>query len=196
MTPPTEPPGAAPLPDPARLDALAERGRDRLGAAACSVALLQGEELVYVGAAGTGADQVRGMRLPAGRGIGGFVAVSGQALVVADVRRDPRHDRDAAARTGYLPTSILAVPVEDAEGGVGVLTVLDRTVRPDDLETAAEVAAEVATLLLGADGEGAGAGAGAREPLAQLRDLVEQLALRPAADQRRAVRVLREVLAG
>jgi signal transduction protein with GAF and PtsI domain len=187
----TQPP--APTGDASRLDALAAVARERLGAAACSVALLQGDELVYVAAAGTGADQVRGMRLPAGRGVGGFVAVSGQALVLADVRSDPRHDRDAAARTGYLPTSLLAVPVEDPEGAVGVLTVLDRTVRPDDLETAAEVAAEVAGVLLG---PGRDAVPGGDDPLAELRALVDRLALRAPADQRRAVRVLREVLAG
>ena len=171
-----------------RLDGLAEAARDRLGAAACSVALLEGEDLVYVAASGTGAAQVRGMRLPAGRGIGGFVAASGQALVVADVRRDARHDREAAARTGYLPTSILAVPVEDAEGPVGVLTVLDRTVRTDDLEVAAEVASAVAEVLVGA------AAGAPDDPLAELRALVDRLAARPADDQRRAVRLLREVL--
>ena len=188
MTPPPAPP--APPPYLARLEALAAEGRERLGAEACSVALLEDDELVYVAAAGTGAEQVRGMRLPATRGIGGYVAVSGQALVVADVRRDPRHDRDAAARTGYLPTSVLAVPVEDAEGPVGVLTVLDRTVRADDLQVAAEVAAEVGAAL------GPVAGAGSDDPLVELRDLVGQLALRPVADRRRAVQVLRAVLAG
>src|SRR3712207_8542927 len=49
-------------------------------AAACSCALASedGTELEFVAADGAGADQIRGVRLPAGRGIAGFVALSGQ----------------------------------------------------------------------------------------------------------------------
>jgi GAF domain-containing protein len=42
------------------------------------------------------------------------------------VDSDARFDRDAAARTGYVPRSILAVPLTDDEGTLGVMEVLDR----------------------------------------------------------------------
>jgi signal transduction protein with GAF and PtsI domain len=98
-----------------------------LGATACSVALLEGDELHYVAASGPGAAEVTGLRLELGRGIAGFVAASGQALEVDQVTSDPRFARDVAERVGYLPTALLAAPMVTPDGDVvGVLTVLDR----------------------------------------------------------------------
>ena len=45
--------------------------------------------------------------------------------------------RETAASTGYLPTSILAVPVEDDDGPIGVLEVLDREPEAQEIEIAA-----------------------------------------------------------
>ena len=117
--------------------------RERLGAAACSVALLEGDELVFRAAAGVGAAEVIGLRLPVGRGIAGWAVASGQAIAVADVNADQRFDRESAASTGYLPTTILAVPVEDDEGPRGVLEVLDRRPEPAEMGIAAAAAAQV-----------------------------------------------------
>jgi GAF domain-containing protein len=121
--------------------------RERLGAAACSVALLEGEELVFRAAAGAGAAEVIGVRLPLGRGIAGWAVASGQAIAVADVNVDRRFDRETAASTGYLPTTILAVPVEDDDGPRGVLEVLDRQPEPTEMEIAAAAAAQVYRVL-------------------------------------------------
>ena len=78
-----------------------------------------------------------GLRLPVGRGIAGWTVASGQAIAVADVHADRRFDREAAASTGYLPTTILAVPIEDDDGPVGVLEVLDREPEAREIEIAA-----------------------------------------------------------
>ena len=51
---------------------------------------------------------------------------TGQPLAVSDVAADPRFDRSAAVGTGYVPRSILAVPLIDDGGTLGVLEVLDR----------------------------------------------------------------------
>ena len=117
--------------------------RERLGAAACSVALLEGDELVFRAAAGVGAAEVIGVRLPVGRGIAGWAVASGQAIAVADVHLDQRFDRETAASTGFLPTSILAVPIEDDDGPRGVLEVLDRQPEPAEMEIAAAAAAQI-----------------------------------------------------
>jgi GAF domain-containing protein len=117
--------------------------RERLGAAACSVALLEGEELVFRAADGAGAAEVLGVRLPVGRGIAGWAVASGQAIAVADVNVDRRFDRETAASTGYLPTTILAVPVEDEDGPRGVLEVLDRRPDPAEMQIAAAAASQV-----------------------------------------------------
>ncbi len=114
-----------------------------LQAAACSVALVDGEELVFVAASGAGAEQVVGLRIRLGRGIAGWVAASGQGIAVTDVARDQRFDAETAHQTGYVPTSLLAVPVEGEDGPIGVVEVLDRTPGPHDLEIAGAAARQV-----------------------------------------------------
>lgn len=101
------------------------------GAAAVSVATVAEDHLLYVAADGAGADAIIGTRLPAGRGIAGFAAATGQSLTVRDPASDPRFAGDAARATGYVPASLQCVPVEDAEGDVvAVLSILDRAETP------------------------------------------------------------------
>lgn len=111
----------------AGLTALCDLARLATAGAACSVAALDeaGGELRYVAAAGAGALEIVGTRLPSGRGIAGFVAGSGQGLSVSDVRRDARFAHDVAEATGYVPTALMAVPISAGDDTLGVLTVLD-----------------------------------------------------------------------
>lgn len=110
------------------LGSLAETARRLLGARACSLALLSddGRELVYTTAAGHGADAVTGLRLPASRGIAGWVVQSGQPVAVSDVSSDPRFAPDVARSIGYTPQTIVAAPVVSDQRVLGVLSVLDR----------------------------------------------------------------------
>jgi GAF domain-containing protein len=110
------------------LRSLAETARQLFGAAACSLALLNEDdsELLYTVAAGEGADDVTGMRISAGQGIAGWVVQSGQPIAISDLSRDPRFSRDVAEQTGYIPQSILAVPVETPQRTLGVISLLDR----------------------------------------------------------------------
>jgi GAF domain-containing protein len=103
--------------------------RNLFNAAACSLALLDDaeEELVFHVASGIGADDVIGMRVPVGRGIAGWVVTSGQPIAIADVRRDPRFASDVAQSTGYVPRSILAMPLQTERRMIGVIEVLDRS---------------------------------------------------------------------
>jgi GAF domain-containing protein len=118
-----EPPGHREL-----LQSAVDTARELFGAAACSVAVADeaAEELVYEIASGAGATEILGVRLPMGRGIAGWVASSGSIIAVNDVRADPRFARDVAESTGYVPTSILAAPLEAHDRVLGVLSVLDR----------------------------------------------------------------------
>ena len=97
------------------------------GARACSIAVFDPEsaELVFEAATGAAGASVVGMRLSVKRGIAGYVVASGQAIAVHDVERDPRFDRETAEATGYLPRSILAVPIETTDEVSGVIEVLD-----------------------------------------------------------------------
>ncbi|WP_433802919.1 GAF domain-containing protein [Actinomycetospora sp. CA-084318] len=140
------------------LSSIVALGRAVFGAAACSLALLEPDEehLVFHAAAGAGAHEVRGLRLPVDRGIAGWVVSSGQPIVVHEVRADPRFARDVAESTGYVPTSIMAMPLETSRDLLGVIEVLDRAPVEgrDDLGLLALLATQAARaveLLRGAD---------------------------------------------
>lgn len=105
----------------------ARTARAVFGAAACSIALLtdDGSELVFTTSSG-GSPDITGQRLPAGDGIAGWVATTGQPLAVDDLERDPRFAAAFASSTGYAPRAILAAPIELDDRLLGVIEVLDR----------------------------------------------------------------------
>ena len=112
------------------LESIADTAMSIFGAAACSIALLEDEEsdeprLVFHVAVGRGADAILDLSVPATEGIVGFVVRSGQPLMIDDVSRDPRFARSVAGETGYVPSSIIATPLETDRGVLGVLEILD-----------------------------------------------------------------------
>jgi hypothetical protein len=128
-----------------QLNDLCSMTRLAIGAGSVSVARLEGSVLVYEAADGLSADEVVGMRLPSDRGIAGYVASTGMSLVVDEAGADPRFARDIAERIGYVPDSLMAVPIIDGNGGVlGVVSILDRTVGIGDPLAIASAAARVA----------------------------------------------------
>jgi GAF domain-containing protein len=128
------------------LRAIAEAGAAALHVAAASIALhdpLTGG-LVFRAAAGPQGQGVVGLAIAAHEGIAGYVFSTGQPLAIADVAKDARFERGTAERTGYVPRSLLAVPLVDDEGSIGVMEWLDRVDgTPFDL-TDLEVATRVA----------------------------------------------------
>lgn len=112
------------------LTALCALARWCTQAAAVSIALVEETSLHYVAADGIGADAIVGTQLPAGRGIAGFAAASGQSLTVRDPTSDPRFARDVGEATGYVPASIQCVPIDLDGEVVAVLSILDRTEAP------------------------------------------------------------------
>ena len=113
------------------LESITETARSLFGAAACSLALVdeRGEHLTFEVASGAGAEDVIGLRVEVGKGIAGFVAASGQPIAIADVSKDKRFEAQVAADTGYVPRSIVAMPLETDRGVVGVIEVLGRLPR-------------------------------------------------------------------
>lgn len=129
------------------LTAMASTAATVLDAQASSIALHDAatDRLVFVAAAGPAAGDVVGLSIDASAGIAGYAFSTGQPLAVADVQRDPRFDRTVAEATGYVPRSLLATPLTDDRGTVGVLEVLDRRDRTfslRDLDIAAHLARE------------------------------------------------------
>jgi GAF domain-containing protein len=117
-----------------------------LEAQAASVAIHDpgADRLVFLASAGPAGGDVVGLQMDAAAGIAGYAFTTGQQLAIADVTTDPRFDRTIADATGYVPSSILATPLTDADGTIGVLEVLDRrggTFTLRDLEVAGAFAA-------------------------------------------------------
>ena len=113
------------------LQSIVEVARSIFGARASSVLLLdeENDELVFEAVAGEGQDTLVGTRFPSGTGVGGWVLVSRQPLVIEDVTSDPRFAREAAESTGYVPRGLMCVPLLHEERALGVLYVLDRPER-------------------------------------------------------------------
>jgi GAF domain-containing protein len=110
------------------LRSVVEVARAIFGAKASSVFLLdeEADELVFAAVAGDEEQHLVGMRLPSSTGIAGWVLVTRQPLVLDDLENDPRHARDVAESTGYVPKGLMAVPLLHEERVLGVLQVLDR----------------------------------------------------------------------
>ena len=111
------------------LRAIADAGAAALHVAAASIALHDPstDRLVFRAAAGVRGEGVVGLAIAPNEGIAGYVFSTGQPLAVADVATDPRFERGTAEQTGYVPRSLLAVPLVDGDGTIGVMEWLDRT---------------------------------------------------------------------
>jgi len=68
-------------------------------------------ELFFRTAQGHGADSLKRMKLPAGEGIVGWVALRKEPLIVNDPAHDARHDLYIAEKIGVPARNILAVPL-------------------------------------------------------------------------------------
>ncbi len=111
----------------ALLQSIVDVARAIFGAKASSIFLFdeEAEELVFEAVSGEGEADLVGMRLPASTGIAGWVLVTRQPLAVDDLANDERFSRTAAESTGYVPNSLMAVPLLHEDTALGVLSVLD-----------------------------------------------------------------------
>ena len=119
-----------PGPEEARglLEAIARTVAGVFEAAAASIALRDPAtgELIIVAAWGVGAREVVGVRLVPGMGLAGDVVQSGEGTAVPHCREDPRFAQRIARSLGYVPNTMLVVPLELDDEVVGALSVLDR----------------------------------------------------------------------
>jgi serine/threonine protein kinase len=125
------------------MEAVVHTAAGVFGAAAASISLIDEttSELVYQSAWGAGAREIVGVRLPPGTGIAGQVVETGSPEAVPDCRTDPRFAARIAAGTGYVPYTMLIVPLQRRGRSIGALSILDRRdgrgYRQDDIEPAA-----------------------------------------------------------
>jgi signal transduction histidine kinase len=76
--------------------------------------VLQGMDLVEI-------------RLPFGRGLAGYVAQTGESILIPDAYRDSRFNPDIDRKTGYRTCTVLCMPLKDREGRtIGVFQLLNK----------------------------------------------------------------------
>src|SRR5829696_4934938 len=109
------------------LEMIVETGAHVIGARAGALFLLDeaNDELTFEVAIGSRAAEVKRFRVPLGHGIAGIVAASGQAMAIKDARGDPRLASDIADSVGYVPETVLCVPLFYGDNVIGALELLD-----------------------------------------------------------------------
>ncbi|HEY72327.1 MAG TPA: response regulator [Thermoflexia bacterium] len=134
------------------LVAVLEGVRRLLNIVACSIWLIEPEtnELVCQQTIGPHSEVVRGWRLAPGEGLAGWVAHSGESLIVPDTQADERYFEKVDQQTGLALRSVLGIPLRVKDNVIGVLQVTDSEVdrfRPADLALVEALAASAASAI-------------------------------------------------
>jgi signal transduction protein with GAF and PtsI domain len=87
-------------------------------------------DLQFLLATGQVADQLIGMKIPAGKGIAGFVFSSGSPMAVTDVGQEETFYAEVDKTTGYTTQTILATPLRFNDEIIGVLEYVNRIGEP------------------------------------------------------------------
>jgi len=135
---------------------LLELSAGAIGSPEASVLVRDGDgsDLKFLTAIGEVADQLLEMKIPAGKGIAGFVLSSGQPMAVADALGEQTFYPEVDKQTGYSTQTILATPLRYDGDVIGVLEYVNRNgsppfepFTPDEMDKAAVYADAIASLV-------------------------------------------------
>jgi signal transduction protein with GAF and PtsI domain len=121
-----------------------------------SVIVRDGDEgdLIFLTATGKVADQLTGMKIPAGKGIAGFVFSSGQPMAITDVGQAESFYAEVDKKTGFSTQMVLATPLRYNGEIIGVLEYVNRandssseSFTPFEMDKAALFADAIASLV-------------------------------------------------
>ena len=111
-------------------------------------------DLKFLTAIGKVAAHLIQLKIPAGKGIAGFVFSSGQPMAVADVGEEESFYAEVDKKTGYSTQTILATPLNHNGEIIGVLEYVNRigeppfaAFTPDEMDQAALYAEAVASMV-------------------------------------------------
>ncbi len=110
------------------LDYIMKKSQNVMQAEAASLMLVieKTNELEFKVTLGPKAKEVKPFRLPIGKGISGWVAESGEAVLITDAYSDPRFDPSFDKRSGFITRSMLCVPMIHKAKIVGVMTLINK----------------------------------------------------------------------
>lgn len=87
-------------------------------------------DLRFLSAIGKVADHLKTLKVPAGKGIAGFVFSSGQPMALTDVGEEDSFYAEVDKQTGYSTETILATPLRHDGEIIGVLEYVNRVGEP------------------------------------------------------------------
>lgn len=128
----------------------------QMGSAEASVLVRDGDQgdLRFLAAIGRVAEQLLDMKVPAGKGIAGFVLSSGQPMAVSDVGGEATFYAEVDKTTGYSTQSILAAPLRHNDDIIGVVEYINRIgdppfepFSPQEIDQATMFAEAIASLV-------------------------------------------------
>lgn len=121
-----------------------------------SVLIRDGDQgdLKFLTAIGKVADYLINLKVPAGKGIAGFVFSSGQPMAVADVGEEESFYAEVDKKTGYSTQTVMATPLNHNGEIIGVLEYINRigeppfeAFTPDEMDQAALYADAVGSMV-------------------------------------------------
>lgn len=107
------------------LTAILQAAARATGASLGLLLAVEGRVLRVVATTGGVPWDVLGEPISAGEGVAGYVAASGQSLVLSAASADPRLGEGTASLLGHNPSSVLAVAVQGNNQTLGVIELLD-----------------------------------------------------------------------
>jgi GAF domain-containing protein len=111
------------------LDRILESALDVIGSKDGSLLLIDNDksELVFVVVHGSVSKTLVNHRIPLGEGIAGWVAKNGRALIIPNVRSDPRFFAAVDRDFGFNTRSILCVPITIVNRTMGVIQAVNKS---------------------------------------------------------------------
>jgi diguanylate cyclase (GGDEF)-like protein len=84
------------------------------------------KELVFTVVVGKAADKLRGKRIPIEEGVTGWIARTGQTVIIEDPRKDSRFNPKIDEATGFVTESIIGVPLRSGKRIFGVIELINK----------------------------------------------------------------------
>jgi len=138
---------------PELLQTIMQTAASLLQAGAASLLLYDevNKELTFEVAVGDTADQVKTLRMPADKGIAGWVLKNQKPVVVGEVHKDKRFSDSIDRALGLTTHSLLAVPLNSRDRVLGVIEVINKKTKTGfterDLEVASAFASQAAVAI-------------------------------------------------
>lgn len=135
------------------LELIIETATRLMQAKASSLLLVdqKGKKLYFKIAIGDRRDEVRKFEINLGQGIAGIVAETGEPLLIPDVTKDPRWDKEISETIGFRTRSIACVPMKIRGETIGVVEIIDKEdgspIRQEDMKILT-VFAELASMAI------------------------------------------------